>query len=392
MEPNNLTNPFESISLLNSQLETNWCRQIYFEALTKGIYYNNQGQIRPKELDYEQLGAQVRQYGNEILIPDPAQINHIFRNVTTEVYKLIERLYCSHLNLSGKRLWQIINRLGQAASIPTEVDYIAIWAICSHLAVRRESLTRPVIKQTDARWHLVAIHPDRFVSGKNGEQEKALILCLLDLEDPKVIAFRVTSLTNQADTVGEVLYQAFSTGRRPSAEAADGLVWELPKKIISEITLYEQFISRCAGLGVEIELGSLELPLLKALRDNWTKDMARKTYPINEFAAKFNTYLNNIHGYGPYYIQAELKRRYAYSVSYQRDPAWQLPLLRDFLVDKKAFVTPGGFIVWDDRRYDNDLLAYWSGAEVSLRQNQEQIGAIWVYFESEILCQASLSE
>jgi hypothetical protein len=392
MEPDHIVNPFANASLLNSQLETNWCRQIYFEAIKKGIYYNNQPEIRPQALNYEQLRAQVRQYGNEILIPDPAQLSNIFKGVTTEVYKLIERLYCSHLNLSGKRLWQIINRLGQAASIQTEVDYIAIWAICSHLAARHETLTRPVIKQTDARWHLVAIHPDRFVSGKNGEQAKALILCMIDIEDPKVIAFRVSTLTNQAGIVGEVLYEAFSTSRRPSAEAADGLVWELPQKIISEITLSEQFIFRCARLGIEIELGLLESPFVKALRDNWTRDMARKTYPINEFAAKFNTYLNNIHGYGPYYTQAELKHRYAYSVSYQRDPAWQLPLLRDFLVDKKAFVTPGGFIVWDDRRYDNDLLAYWSGAEVSLRQNQEQISAIWVYFENEILCQASLSE
>jgi hypothetical protein len=113
-----------------------------------------------------------------------------------------------------------------------------------------------------------------------------------------------------------------------------------------------------------------------------------RTISAEWFEQIFDNYLEKRHGYGP--ISARDDANYAYRQldGYNRDPALVIPALRHLLPPYQSTVNDDNTVTIDGQRYYDPLLAHWQGQYVDLRQSRHDPTHVYVYLDSEILCQA----
>jgi hypothetical protein len=383
-------NPFLSNSLLNIPLQSDTCQQIHYTALRSTA---NESQLVsvPARLPLEELRERAKYYGPETYLESSAEIERIFSGITLVVYQKIQALYCDRLERSINVVWRIISALAQQAGNPG-IDYEAVWAICGYLKDRRAASCQVAISYTEDTWWLVQFSPNIRVKNENNLVYQPAVLCILD-STSKVLSFR---LHDAGDTLDKAIllaiYDVLVSQRQPDAEGAAGLVWQLPQRLTTESSLSEQCQQICARIGFELEFGKCSLPILTALHGDWTKDLANQELTPKEFARVFDHYLWRVHGYGPLTNQAEKARLFSHLMGYNRDPAWQFPMLRQLLPLYPGVIAEDGAVEFDGLHYSNDLLSLWVGCSVTLRQSALAEAVAWIYLDGEILCQAVARE
>ena len=79
---------------------------------------------------------------------------------------------------------------------------------------------------------------------------------------------------------------------------------------------------------------------------------------------------------------------YRHLDGYNQDPALVVPALRYLLPPYQSTVNDDNTVSIEGRRYYDPLLDHWQGQHVDLRQSWHDPTLVYVYLESEILCQA----
>jgi hypothetical protein len=270
------------------------------------------------------------------------------------------------------------------ARVPV-IDYEAVWAICLYLKERRQKSTAVTVRQPSEIWLLVLLQPRLTIE----KTEPAQIVCVVDADASRVLAFRVVSDNQIDDAIALTLYDAVTFQRKPSPDGAAGLEWQLPAQIHTDLKLNDDLRRSCAKLGICVNQSSRSLPLLGILRNNeWASSLTQRALTKEMVEILFDNYLAKIHGYSPSTAAQDRYREFAGTVGYFRNPEWQFPALRDFLPVRRASIEPEGVIVSGGLKYYDDLLAWFPGQPVTVRKTAPSDDSIWVYLDDEILCQA----
>jgi hypothetical protein len=112
----------------------------------------------------------------------------------------------------------------------------------------------------------------------------------------------------------------------------------------------------------------------------------------HHFRLIFDTHLRRIHGYGPHTIEQQTAHNHAHLTGYNRDPAWQFPALRRLLPAQSDVVAEDGSVACAGLHFEDDLLAYWTGQQVTVRCSLHSDAAAYVYVDDEILCMGMARE
>ena len=134
------------------------------------------------------------------------------------------------------------------------------------------------------------------------------------------------------------------------------------------------------------------MPVIRALKGAWTRDLARKVLSASDFALILDNYLAKVHGHGPRNAEAMRSRELVNLIGFNRDPAWQFPALRQFLPMHPSIIDADGAVEFDGLHYEDDLLRYWPDHPVMLRRSEQAEATAWVYLGDGILCQAMARE
>jgi len=364
-------------------------------AIRKAVQASHSDDM-PPHLSVHHYRSLARVYGPMIYLAHPADVSRIFAGVTLNVYRTIERLYCSRSGRTIFMVWRIIARMADRAAKPP-IDYEAVWAICQHLDDARAQAVATTIDRTNTTWHATVVIPDVTFRAKDGIIHRSLIACVVDTADDleKVLGLMVVEEGASADALTHALYDALISQRRPSASAAAGLCWRLPERIVLASKPFQassDMRETLVALGIEVvEANALTSPLLETLRGDWMRDLGGRILTQGQIGALINTYLHRIHRHGPRHIQREADRTFTHYIGYNRDPAWQFPALRRLLPDC-AGVIEDDFVAYNGLHYTHDLLIYWAGRDVTLRPSRHAEVSVWIYLDGEILCRATARE
>jgi hypothetical protein len=374
-------------AVLDTLLLTEMYQRMHALALqraTRGLYPC----AVPSHIDVECLKQRVSRAGSNSYLVHPADIDRIFTGVTLRVYQTVETLYCSRLGLSIAMVWQIMNAMAQHDGA-APLTYEAVWAICLYLEERRRaSLDISVERGTDI-WWVAKVTPDIRLHVRNTAAYRPTIVCVIDTSTQHVLSFRIASEETYEESIALALYDALISQRRPQRFGLTGLVWHFPKHIMTDIMLPRECSNACRRMGIQVEVTTGTPPVVQAMRDTWAQSLAGRELPQSHCAVLLDTYLSKFHGYGPLREREQRDSMYAGSNGYSRDPAWQFPLLRLFLPQRRGAITEDGAIVWNNMHYTHELLCYWPGHPVTLRLSAHSQMTVWVYLEEEILCQAA---
>lgn len=386
-----MNNPFLCTSRLNLPLQEDICQRIHWTAL----HFAARG-IAPAAIpDPALLKAVIQQsrfQGAEAFLLHPATIEQVFYGVTLAVYQVVEALYCSRLGRSIQMVYQIVARMAEQAQVPP-ISYEAIWAICLFLTERRRESIDCTVESLDTTWQLVPLKPQVHLQKATFDGVyQPILLCIVETHLARVIAFRVTEETQLQEATSLVIYDALTTGRKPAQLVPTGLVWSLPARLMTELELPQVTKDVLSQLGIKIELRPVITQLVQALQNGWDRDLAGRILPKRDFELIFDHYLGHFHRYSPKETQQDLERAFTYRVGYNRDPAWQFPPLRPLLPAREGMISPEGGIEHDQLHYEDPLLSYWPGCQVTLRRSEYGEAAVWVYIDGDILCQAMAHE
>jgi hypothetical protein len=132
--------------------------------------------------------------------------------------------------------------------------------------------------------------------------------------------------------------------------------------------------------------------ILNDLRGNWDRDLANRVLEPHHFRLIFDTHLRRIHGYGPHTIEQQTAHNHAHLTGYNHDPAWQFPALRRLLPAQSGIVDEDGSVECDGLHFEDDLLTYWTGQQVTVRRSLQSDAAAYIDVDDEILCLAMARE
>jgi hypothetical protein len=293
----------------------------------------------------------------------------------------------SVLNLSPNLFLAMAGAAG-AAIIP----YEAIWALCLDMEESRKANVGVHIERGRDIWWIGQTTPDISIQERSATRYRPTITWCVDARDSRVLAFRIAPQEVAGDNVLLVLYDAIIDHRRPQQSVATGLLWHLPEQIITTVPLPASCHAACARGGIKVDETRAELPLMQAMRETWERGVVGRILPGDHCAALLDTYLNKTYGYGPLRIREQRARSYTPLVGYNQDPAWQFPLLREFLPLAQSSITDEEVAQFDGLHYAHELFSYWRGFHVTIRRSEYMEAAAWIYVDGEILCQAHAQE
>jgi hypothetical protein len=272
------------------------------------------------------------------------------------------------------------------------LEYEAIWAICLYLEARRQVSLETTVERLETSWPVVRLDPDVKIQGVS-KVYRPILLCVLDTDSARVLSFRIAHPSHIEEAVSLAIYDAIVSQRQPSQEGSVGLIWRLPQELVTEIGLSMDTQNALSRMGIAIKSGPATAgPLLKALRGDWDKNLSGRIFQQHHFNMLFDNYLQKIHRYGPVYMRQDQAREFAQLIGYNRDPAWQFPILRQLLPRQVGYIAADGTVESDSLHYEDPLLAYWPGQPVTLRISEQAEATAWVYLDEEILCQATAQE
>ncbi|MBN1995085.1 MAG: hypothetical protein JW953_20495 [Anaerolineae bacterium] len=154
------------------------------------------------------------------------------------------------------------------------------------------------------------------LKGKNDNTVTPKIVCILETEPPKVLAYRIIG-DNISASIRLVIYDALVSTRRPATLVPAGLEWGIPTQFYTEVGLDDEvgYLIR-EHLQVQIQQDVIQSHLVNALRGNWDVDLTNRVMGQDHFDRVFDNYLHRIHGYGPRRVQADLTEKYKSLVGY----------------------------------------------------------------------------
>ncbi len=375
-------------SVLNVQLHPEICQQIHYAALcaaARGV----QPAAVPVSVPLVQIQQLARLHGATVYLAHPAVIDEIFNGVTLRVYQAVETLYCDRLERSIQRVWQILKAMTDRVGLPT-VQYEAVWAICLYLEDRRALTCHATLQHLDNAWWVVKLVPDVHLQDKAGAPYRVVVACVLDTV--RVLAFRVTPEEQFQVNVSLAIYDAIVSQRQPAAEGAAGLIWRVPKHLLSDTDISGACRRACAAVHIEVEPAPTHSPLMESWQADWTRDLSGRLLQEKHFAVLFDNYLSKRYGYGPLTAQRYRDRECMSLIGYSRDPAGQLAALREFLPLHPGVIAEDGAVEYDGLHYADELLTYWIDHPVTLRRSESAEAVSWVYLEGEMLCQVMARE
>lgn len=393
-----IANPFICNSPLNAALDRDICQRIHYAALqaaARGQYLDS----IPGWVSLDQLRHRVRWYGPTTYLLDPADIERIFTGVTLAVYQTIIALYASRLERSIGMTMRMIKEMAEVAGVPP-IDDEAIWAICAFAHEKRSVETTVTMERSATTWWLVQLYPDIQIQESNSAPCRPSLACVLDTSLRGVMAFRIGHTPDDQIALSLALYDALVIHRRPAQDGAAGLRWFIPDRVVVAGTIGLDSRRMCAAAGIDVQLVE-HLPLdsptiLTALQGSWARDFTGRVLQKADLAMLFDTYLYRICGYSPLRVREQQTRKFAGLTGYNRDPTWQFPALRWLLPEHRGVIEPDGTVVFDGLhyvdRYEENLLVYWPGHQVTLRRSEYAESAAWIYLDGEILGLAKARE
>lgn len=374
---------------LNPLLAFDFCQQIHFVALRRAVRKMQQGYI-PGNPDLTERKSLARLHGAGAYIPHPDETKSVFRGVTLGVYRLVENLYCSRVNRSIPTVTEIVNVTARRAGVmPLHPE--AVWTLSLYLDDRREEVTTVCVERTDTTWWVGRITPEIRVRGESDALFRPSILFVLDVATATVLAFRLIEETEIAQAIPLVVYDAIVAQRVPSARTAGGLRWHLPTGLAFEGGLPECGVDACRQIGIRLSRMDCSLPVIHALRGDWWKDFSDRQYSKRQFELLFDTYLEKVHGYGPYRPQERRDCDFGDLIGYSLDPAQQFPGLRSFLPSHAGLIAEDA-VEYNGLHYTDELLSYWPNRRVEIKVSEHQEALAWVYVDGEVLCEVRARE
>jgi hypothetical protein len=372
--------------LQHTPLTMEMYQRIYATALQRTIRGLHLHAV-PNHIDVEQLKQLATHIGSDGCLIHPSDAERIFAGVTLETYQTIRELYCSRLGRSIAMVYRILQMQCQQESAPVPT-YEAVWAICLYLEKRRrESVDVSVVRTTGA-WWIGKLSPAVRIQVEKDAFYLPGIFCIIDTHTQHMLAFRIAPLDTLVESIPLALYDAITAQRQPHPFALTGLLWKLPRRIITEEILSPECSTICKRMGIQVETTTCTQPLLEALRGTWASGLDGRVLLRSQCAAILDSFLERIHGYGPVHEGERRDEVFAQAAGYNQDPAALFPLLRALLPERKSMITDDGLVIDGYLRYTDELLRFWPRAQVTLRHSAHSPNMAWIFLEGEILCQA----
>jgi len=372
--------------LLKTPLTVEMYQRIYATALQRSIRGLHLHAV-PNHIDVEQLKQLAFHIGFDGCLLHPSDAERIFAGVTLETYQTIQELYCSRLGRSIPMVYRILQMRRQQEKTPVPT-YEAVWAICLYLEKRRRESVDVTVARTPGAWWIGKLSPTVRIPVEKDAFYLPGIFCILDTHTQHMLAFRIAPPDTQAESIPLVLYDAITAQRQPRPFTLTGLLWQLPRRIITEETLSPACLSICKRMGIQVEMTTRTQPLLEVLRNTWASGLDGRLLPRSQCAAILDSFLERIHGYGPVREGKRRDEAFAHAQGYNQDPAALFPLLRALLPEQEGIITEDGLVIDGYLRYTDELLRFWPGTQVTLRHSAHSTNIAWIFLEGEILCQA----
>lgn len=384
------TNPYDAPGTPGLPIDREDCQLIHYRAIRAAVRGLRPEAI-PDSLPLAALQERARLDGAEAYLLHPADIEGLFVGVTLAVYRTVRSLYCSRLGRSIKMVWRILNAMAQAAGA-RPVPYEAVWALCLSLEETRRASLAVRLERGQDTWWLGQTTPDIAIQEQAAPRYQPTITWCVEMGVSRALTFRIAPPEAVDEQTPLVLYDGIVALRRPLTRAATGLLWHLPKRIATTVSLFSSHCSACARAGIEVEEATADPPLIQAVRDRWERGVAGRTLPGGQCARLLDTYLRRAHGYGPLRERERHAHELRSLVGYNQDPAWQFPLLREFLPAEASSVTEEGAVAYDGLHYAHELLSYWPGYPATIRRSAHMEAAAWIYLDGEVLCRGYARE
>jgi hypothetical protein len=366
---------------------------LYLEAVQKAIQRGKRSET-PTTLPLDRLRDVVKKHGLESALLHPTDLATLFAGISHSVYRTIADFYCSHLGRSIPMVWKLLDAMARQAQVPSP-SYEAVWACCFSFEQRRREMLTIKAERGSATWWLGQLELNCLIrmSARESKLIVSPVLCYIaDSSTGQMLANGIAPKDASEEHNSLMLYEAILLQRRPAKNAATGLVWHLPQRLVTTFSLSMDCQKACRALGIVIECLQESPTFAQALQSNWADTLTGRVLLPQQCLLLLEAYLIRYAPPGPARLQEERAREYGHLLSYQRDATWHFPLLRAFLPRREATITMEGTLIFQGLHYADPLLAYWTSALVSLRFSPGFDALIWVYLEGEILCQAYARE
>jgi hypothetical protein len=333
------------------------------------------------------LSDLARVYGREVYIIASPTVEQLFQGVTLTVYQEVQRLFCSPVFRSHRIVRRILSKLAEEAQVsPPSPE--ATWAICGYLNTACDERIGPCVVQSDAQWYVGQVLPDVVIaSGTTRTSPK--ITCIIDEQFGRAVAFHQQKVGESLEEpIAVALYVALCAQRQPTPFTPGGLVWSLPRQIIADFALPQDAVRCCTELGASLGGASARPKIFDDLEGAWARTLSGRVLSTERFELMLETYLKKRYGYGPRTTADDADYAFRHLEGYNRDPALVLPPLRWLLPAYDAIVNEDAVVTVAGRRYHDDLLRYWPGAEVTVRVSRHDRHFAYIYLDGEILCVA----
>jgi len=237
--------------LLNTPLSMEMYQRIHATALQRtfrGLHLR----AVPDHVDVEQLKQLVARIGFDGCLTHPSDVERIFAGVSLETYQTIRGLYCSRLGRSISMVYRILQMLCQQerAPIPT---YEAVWAICLYLEKRRRESVDVSVERTTEAWWIGKLSPAVRIQVEKDAFYLPGIVCMIDTRTQHVLSFTIAPVDTLAESIPLALYDALIAQRRPHPLALAGVLWHLPRRIVTEEALPRACSTICRRMGIQVE-------------------------------------------------------------------------------------------------------------------------------------------
>lgn len=385
-------NPFRVLEpLLHTPLSLEMCQRIH--ALT--LYRAAQGYLpstTPGHIQLASLQQQIARKGTDVCFLHPAEVMYVFEGVTLAVYQSIEMLYCSRVGRSIGMVWHILSSMAKLSGA-SPVTYEAVWSICVSLEKQRYAHGAVSLERGQESWWIGIVKSDSSTQQTDTDgKEGPFLLCVVDIQHSQVLSFRLASQETASHTLSLALYEALLFLRRPHQRVPAGVLWHLPKQIITDISCLSDSRAACTRMHIAVSASTGDYPFTHTLQTLWTSAGSGNALSPSQRMRVLDRILGKALGSGPLQVQGQHDHHYAHLSGYAQEPDWIFPMLRAFLPAHAATTTEEGVIEYDGLHYTDDLLTYFPAHPITIRRPPQTEAHLWVYLEQDILCRAMARE
>lgn len=373
-------------NLINLPLTQETCQMIHYEAL------RNMSKVKEfdKDLDmsfYDYLHQKTIRSGPELYLLHPEEIKEIFQNVTIDVYRFIEELFCSRENRTISMTAKIIERFHRDNGL-RPISPLAIWAVCMYL-IRKRTMKTNVTMCLDGDWYISRLNWNINVTGSTNESYQASAVVVSCPEREQVLSIEIAGRESVQEKVSLAIYEALLCKRNPSSDGAAGMVWGLPRRIFSNFEPAEGVRAFLSKTDIGWYATSSIPNILEVIQGDWETNLMGRKLSVRNLQLIVDRFLFRELGYSPQRTQTLLEETHKNSVGLKRDPLWQFPDLRYLVKKQPAEVNGNGIVQVERLRYTHVFLRHWKNENVEVIISPTDRNSAWVYEPGgDLICQA----